>query len=107
MVVGDASCIRYSPSPAKAGSGTKRPASLPSPERCHLGTGRRAARSCVATVIPAPITNVNFVAVKTLVVETPASSTRLPVKTGDEEMICFLEQAFTMNKIECSRQAIA
>lgn len=60
-----------------------------------------------AAVIPAPIAYVNVVAVKTLVVETPASSTRLPVKTGDEEMICFLEQAFTVNKIECSKQAIA
>ena len=59
------------------------------------------------TVIPAPIAYVNIVAVKTLVVETPASSTRLLVKTGDEEMICLLEQAFTVNKIECSKQAIA
>ena len=59
------------------------------------------------TVIPAPIAYVNVVAVKTLVVEVPASSTRLPVKTSDEEMICFWEQAFTLNKIECSKQAIA
>lgn len=68
---------------------------------------RGAARRSDSTVIPAPIAYVNVVAVKTLVVETPASSTRLPVKTGDEEMICFLEQAFTVNKIECSKQAIA
>ncbi len=60
-----------------------------------------------AAVIPAPIAYVNVVAVKTLVVETPAISTRLPAKTDDEEMICLLEQAFTMDKIECSRQAIA
>jgi hypothetical protein len=59
------------------------------------------------TVIPAPIAYVNVVAVKTLVVETPASSTRLHAKTGDEGMICLLEHAFTMNKIECSKQAIA
>ena len=59
------------------------------------------------TVIPAPIAYVNVVEIKTLVVESPASSARLPVKTGDEEMICFLEQAFTVNKIECSKQAIA
>lgn len=60
-----------------------------------------------AAVIPAPIAYVNVVAVKTLVVEIPASSTRLPAKTDDEGMICLLEQAFTMNKIECSKQAIA
>ena len=59
------------------------------------------------TVIPAPIAYVNVVAVKTLVVEVPASSTRLPVKTADEEMTWLWEQAFTLNKIECSKQAIA
>ena len=101
MVVGSAKqcCIRYSPSHGKPCSERKRSANLPSSERCHRHWG--------PTVIPAPIAYVNVVAVKTLVVETPASSTRLPAKTGDEEMICLLEQAFTMNKIECSKQAIA
>ena len=60
-----------------------------------------------AAVIPAPIAYVNVVAVKTLVVETPASFTRLHTKTGNEGMTCLSEYAFTMNKIECLKQAIA
>lgn len=100
--------IRYSPSHGKPCFEMKRLASLPSSKRCFLTLGLDMLDyAYLMMVIPAPIAYVNVVAVKTLVVETPASSTRLHAKTGDEGMICLLEHAFTMNKIECSKQAIA
>jgi hypothetical protein len=68
----------------------------------------RASLVPAAAVIPAPIAYTNVVAVKKLVVECPAQiKMRLPESTADIEMFLQLVQAFTVNKLECSKQAYA
>ncbi len=59
-----------------------------------------------AAVIPALIAYINAVAVKKLVVEIPATR-RLSGRSRDNESFRWLEQTFTVNKIECLKQAIA
>ena len=60
-----------------------------------------------AAVIPALIAYINVVAVKKLVVEIPA--TRRLVREAVDKITFFLrrERTFTVNKIGCSKQAIA
>ncbi len=59
-----------------------------------------------AAVIPALIAYINAVAVKKLVVEIPATR-RLSGRSRDSASFSWLEQTFTVNKIECLKQAIA
>ncbi|GJM17405.1 MAG: hypothetical protein DHS20C13_27320 [Thermodesulfobacteriota bacterium] len=59
-----------------------------------------------AAVIPAPIAYIKVVAVKKLVVETPAL---WPVWNlwGEGHTSLFSEQTFTVNKLKCLKQACA